>query len=63
MTIREMIEKLEAVEKEYGNVKVENFYQDYRDKADNVPMTIKVRVEGEEKPFGGTYKETYVDIM
>ena len=61
MTIKEMIEKLEAIEKEIGNVKVVNAYNQHSNEED-----IKIHFhKAGDTYFGGKYEyfNTEVEIF
>lgn len=65
MTIREMIEKLEAIEKEYSNVEVVNGYNSHRyEKDEKINIHFYQKGQTWTTPFGGVheYTRTAVEI-
>lgn len=62
MTIREMIEALEAIEKEHGNVNVVNGYKPHGDEDETVKIYFHKKGD---KCFNGlfTYTKTEVEIF
>lgn len=63
MTVRELIEKLEAIEKENGNVEVVNGFNSHRyEKGEKIDIVFHKKGQTWTSPFGGKYAYTRTAI-